>query len=86
MRRGEAGQTWHVRNQSGELKRQLYRSGLLFPARRHRMISRMLLQQLIRVCGAELRKAKRAIVAAYEMMREADDRALQFLFILLGIR
>jgi hypothetical protein len=68
------------------LKRQLRRSGLLFPARRHRVISHMLLTQLIHVCGAELRKAKRAIVATYEMMREADDRALRFLFVLLGIR
>jgi hypothetical protein len=40
----------------------------------------------VQVCVEELQKAKRAIVSAYEMIREADDRALQTLLIFLGIR
>ena len=42
--------------------------------------------RVVRVCIEELQKAKSAIVAAYEMMREADERALETLFIFLGIR
>ena len=39
----------------------------------------MILGQFIRVCREELRKAKPAIIAAYEIVREADERALQTL-------
>jgi hypothetical protein len=46
----------------------------------------MILRQLFRVCGEELQKAKRAILSAYEIVREADERALAFLLIFLGIR
>jgi hypothetical protein len=46
----------------------------------------MVLRQLFQVCGEELRKAKRAILSAYEIVREADDRALATLLIFLGIR
>lgn len=76
----------HVRKPDKESKRQPCRDGLLSQARRHRMISPMLLRQLIHACVDELQKAKSAFVAAYQMMREADERALQFLFVLLGIR
>ena len=41
----------------------------------------MLLQQLLQVCREELRKAKPAIIAAYEIVREADERALQTLLL-----
>jgi hypothetical protein len=40
----------------------------------------MLLEQLSEVCQEELRKARRALVAAYEVMRAADERAMQTLF------
>lgn len=50
------------------------------------IISRMIPGRAVRVCIEELQKAKRAIVAAYEMIREADERALKTLFIFLGIR
>jgi hypothetical protein len=50
------------------------------------IISRMIPGRAVRVCIEELQKARRAIVAAYEMIREADDRALETLFIFLGIR
>jgi hypothetical protein len=39
----------------------------------------MILGELIQVCREELRKVKPAIIAGYEVMREADDRALQTL-------
>jgi hypothetical protein len=50
------------------------------------IISRMIPGRAVRVCIEELQKAKRAIAATYEMMREADERALETLFIFLGIR
>jgi hypothetical protein len=50
------------------------------------MISRMILKQLFQVCGEELQKAKRAISSVYEIVREADERALAFLLMFLGIR
>lgn len=50
------------------------------------IISRMIPGRAVRVCIEELQKAGRAIVAVYEMIREADDRALETLFIFLGIR
>ena len=40
----------------------------------------MLLRQFSEVCREELRKAQRALVVAYELMRAADERALQTLF------
>jgi hypothetical protein len=48
-----------------------------------RMMARMLLEKLVQVCSEELQKAGRAIAAAYEMIREADERALAFLVTLL---
>ena len=45
------------------------------------MILQMILVQLLQVCREELRKAKPAIIAAYEVVREADDRALQTLLL-----
>ena len=44
------------------------------------MILRMLLEELSRVCRDEFQKAQRALVTAYELMRAADERALQTLF------
>jgi hypothetical protein len=41
----------------------------------------MIFDQLLRVCREELRKAKPAILAAYEIRREADERALQTLLL-----
>lgn len=49
-------------------------------------MSRMILNNLIRICSEELQKAKRAIVLAYEIIRETDERTLEYLFILLGLR
>lgn len=46
-----------------------------------RIISLMILEQLLQVCREELRKAKPAIIAAYEIVREADERALQTLLL-----
>jgi hypothetical protein len=40
----------------------------------------MIFGELIQVCREELRKVKPTIIAAYKIMREADDRALQTLF------
>jgi hypothetical protein len=51
-----------------------------------RIISRMIFTRLFQVWGEELQKAKRAIVTTYELMREADERALATLLIFLGIR
>ena len=44
------------------------------------MMARMLIDRLARVCREELDKACRALLAAYELMRAADDRALQTLW------
>jgi hypothetical protein len=44
------------------------------------MILRMLLERFSEVCRDEFLKARRALVAAYELMRAADERALQTLF------
>jgi hypothetical protein len=52
----------------------------------HSYYSRMLVRNLIRVCGEELLKAKRAIVFAYGAIREADERTMDLLMIFLGIR
>ena len=46
----------------------------------------MLVRNLIRVCGEELLKAKRAIVFAYGAIREADERTMDLLLMFLGIR
>ena len=46
----------------------------------------MLLRNLIRVCGDELLKAKRAMVLAYGAIREADERTMDLLMMFLGIR
>jgi hypothetical protein len=40
----------------------------------------MLLEQFADACREELLKAQRALVVAYEMMRAADERAMQTLF------
>lgn len=50
------------------------------------IISRMIPGRVVRVCIEEVQKAKRAIVVVYEMIREADERALETLFTFLGIR
>lgn len=50
------------------------------------IISRMISGKAVQVCIEEFQKAKRAIVTAYGWMREADERALETLFIFLGIR
>jgi hypothetical protein len=52
----------------------------------HSYYSRMLVRNLIRVCGEELLKAKRAIVFAYGAIREADERTMDLLMMFLGIR
>jgi hypothetical protein len=52
----------------------------------HSYYSRMLVRNLIRVCGEELLKAKRAIVFGYGAIREADERTMDFLMMFLGIR
>jgi hypothetical protein len=46
----------------------------------------MILKQMLRVFSEELLKAKRGIIRAYELMRELDERTLEFLLIFLGIR
>jgi hypothetical protein len=46
----------------------------------------MVLGKLKQVCDEELRKAGRAIVAVWDLLGEADDRALHALFVLLRIR
>jgi hypothetical protein len=50
------------------------------------MISPMLFKKLIQICSEELQKAKRAIVTAYEIIRETDERTMEFLLVLLGLR
>lgn len=40
----------------------------------------MLLEQFWEVCREELQKAGRVLKAAYEMMRAADERAMQTLW------
>lgn len=50
------------------------------------MISPMLFKNLVQICSEELQKAKRAVVTAYEIVREADERAMEYLLILLGLR
>jgi hypothetical protein len=52
----------------------------------HSYYSRMLVRNLIRVCGEELLKAKRATVFVYGAIREADERTMDLLMIFLGIR
>jgi hypothetical protein len=44
------------------------------------MILCMPIEQFAQVCREEFQKAQRALVAAYEVMRAADERALQTLF------
>lgn len=46
------------------------------------MIPRML-QRVVQVCSEELQKAGRAIAFTYEVIREADERALAFLLTIL---
>lgn len=50
------------------------------------MISPMLFKKLFQICSEELQKAKRAIVIAYEIVRETDERTMEYLLILLGLR
>jgi hypothetical protein len=52
----------------------------------HSYYSRMLVKYLIRACGEEFLKAKRAIVLAYGAIREADERTMDLLMMFLGIR
>jgi hypothetical protein len=47
---------------------------------------RMIFKKLIRVCGEELLKAKRAIAFTYNVVREADERTMDLLMMFLGIR
>jgi hypothetical protein len=65
----------------GRPTRQLSRFGLLSPSPRVRRILQMILDQLLQVCREELRKAKSAMIAAYGIMRDADERALQTLLL-----
>jgi hypothetical protein len=37
----------------------------------------VLLKKLVRICGAELRKAARVLVALHEAVRELDRRTLE---------
>ena len=56
--------------------------------RRHALaviILGMILQGVVRVSAEELRKAMRGALAVYEMVREADERALKMLLTFLGI-
>jgi hypothetical protein len=46
----------------------------------------MVLGKLVQVCDEELRKAARAMIAVWDLLGEADARALQGLFLLLRIR
>ena len=46
----------------------------------------MRLRQWIEVCGEELQKAMRAVIAAYGVIRDADERALAMLFLLFRDR
>jgi hypothetical protein len=43
------------------------------------MMAPMPFNQLFEVCREEFQKARRVLVAAYELMRAADERALQTL-------
>jgi hypothetical protein len=43
------------------------------------MIAPMPFNQLFEVCREEFQKARHVLVAAYELMRAADERALQTL-------
>lgn len=49
-------------------------------------IEPMVLGKIRKVCGEEWDKAARAIVAVWDLMGEADERALDALFFLLRIR
>jgi len=44
-----------------------------------RIIARMFIERFARVCREEFQKARCAIVAVYEEMRAADERALHAL-------
>jgi hypothetical protein len=46
----------------------------------------MVLGKLLNVCAYEFRKAAQAITAVWNMMGEADERALHMLFVFLGLR
>jgi hypothetical protein len=46
----------------------------------------MVLGKLIDVCNEELRKAGRAVLAVWDILREADELALHTLFVFLGLR
>ena len=57
-----------------------FRRILLIGSACARMIAPMLFNQLSEVCREEFQKARRVLVAAYELMRAADERALQTLW------
>ncbi|HEX4074273.1 MAG TPA: hypothetical protein VHX49_02625 [Candidatus Acidoferrales bacterium] len=59
---------------------------LLIPSQTPANICRMVLGKLLNVCEEELHKAARAIAAVWQMMGEADERALHMLFVFLGLR
>jgi hypothetical protein len=61
-------------------------SALLILSRTAGSILRMVLGKLVQVCDEELRKAARAMIAVWDLLGEADARALQGLFLLLRIR
>ena len=42
--------------------------------------------KLIQVCDEELQKAARAVIIVWDMLGEADERALHTLFVFLGLR
>jgi hypothetical protein len=61
-------------------RRELFRHILLLYTGSAFIIADMLLVQLFEVCREEFRKAHRVLVVAYGLMRAADERALQTLW------
>jgi hypothetical protein len=46
----------------------------------------MILAPILRVFSEELLRAQRGILRAYQIIRELDERTLEFLLVFLGIR
>jgi hypothetical protein len=57
-------------------------------AGRHQFVLffQMILAPILRVFSEELLRAQRGILRAYQIIRELDERTLEFLLIFLGIR
>lgn len=58
----------------------------LIPSHTPTKLPPMVLGKLIQVCDEELRKAARAVIIVWDMLGEADERALHTLFVFLGLR